>query len=156
MAYPSLSVSRHLSTQGEVEYDANQMCDGEASTAWVVKKGPGEWFELRFEPDQFHPDFRDDSQRTGVDSLYIWNGYNKSLEHWRNHARVHKADLSVDGEHVCTIALLDDARPQIVTLPKTPLHRDIRFRFTIRSVYPGDKYDEVAVSEVRLDGYGHH
>ena len=64
--------------------------------------------------------------------------------------------LAVDGRDVAMISLLDDQRPQRVDLPRTLLHRGITFRFTIVTTCKGDRFDETAVSEVHIDGYGHH
>ena len=157
MAAPEpISVSHHISSQAKTHYDAAQMEDGECTTAWVAKGGPGEWFEFTFSPEGLHPDFCANDQRTGVDSLYIINGYNKTAEIWHDHARVRTLEMSVDGHPVALITLKDDSRPQHVALPRTPLRPGMKFRFTIRRVTPGAKYDEVAITEARLDGYGHH
>jgi hypothetical protein len=155
-ASPSLRVSRYLPLQQSNRYDASVLEDGKGATAWVVKGGPGEWFEFVFEPEGFHPDVPVDNKRTGVNALYLWNGYNKSGARWREHARAHELQLSVNGEAVAAVVLLDDSRPQRVDLPPTLLRRGMRFRFTVTSVYAGDRYNELAISEVRLDGYGHH
>lgn len=155
-AGPDVVVSAHLARQSRVQYGADRLTDGKGRTAWIVDKGPGEWFEFAFHPSGFHPDFPVDNDRTGVDVLFIWNGYNKSPVHWREHGRVRELELAIDGKAVAIVTLLDDPRPQTVGLPKTLLRRGMRFRFTIRSVFPGDRFDETAVSEARLDGFGHH
>src|SRR4030042_1315336 len=120
-ASPDLSVSNHLTPQGKVQYDANQMADGDIRTAWIASNGLGEWFEFTFTAEGFHPDIPLDNQRTGVDSLYIMNGYDKSSQHWRDHARIHKLEMSIDGKPVAVITLKDDHRPQHVALPPTLL-----------------------------------
>lgn len=155
-AYPTARVSSHLAPQHRNSYGAELLVDGKGQTAWVVARGPGEWFELLFEPSGFHPGVPDHNTGTGVDRLYIWNGYNKTPERWREHARVHHLRVDVDNESVALITLLDEQRPQGVGLPRTLLRRGIRFRFTVVDVFPGSRFDELAVSEVRLDGYGHH
>jgi hypothetical protein len=132
------------------------LADGKGETAWVVQHGVGAWFEFVFQADGFHPDVPLENKRTGVNCLYVWTGYNKTPERWREHARIRQLSLSVDGHKVAIIALLDAAQPQRVDLPPTLLRRGMRFRFTIEDTYPGDRFDETAVSEVRLDGYGHH
>ncbi len=155
-ASPSLRVSSHVAAQHGSRYDASVLEDGKGATAWVVNGGPSEWFEFVFEASGFHPDFPIDNKRTGVDALYLWNGYDKSLARWREHARAHELRLTVDDRAVATVTLLDDARPQRVDLPPTLLRRGMRFRFTILSVYAGARFQEMAIAEVRLDGYGHH
>jgi hypothetical protein len=122
----------------------------------VVRHGPGQWLEFEFEPSGLHPDFPLNNTRTGVNALYIWNGYNKSPQHWREHGRVRTLELAVDGVPYAVIAMLDDARPQRVDLPPTLIRRGMRLRLTIRETYRGSRFDETAMSEARLDGYGHH
>src|SRR4030042_368443 len=97
-ASPDLSVSNHLTPQGKVQYDANQMADGDIRTAWIASNGLGEWFEFTFTAEGFPPELPLDNPRTGVDSLYIMNGDAKSSQHWRGPARLHKLEMSIDGE----------------------------------------------------------
>jgi len=155
-AAPTVGVSRHLPPQAGNEYGPGALDDGKGETAWVVRHGVGDWFEFVFEVAGFHADFPVDNTRTGVDSLYLWNGYNKSPQRWREHSRVRKLRMTVDGRELALVTLLDDARPQRVVLPPTLLRRGMKLRFTIVETYPGTHFDETALSEVRLDGYGHH
>jgi hypothetical protein len=155
-ASPTPRVSSHLEPHHRDSYGPEALADGKGQTAWVVARGPGEWFELVFEPAGFHPDVPENNTRTGVDRLYLWNGYNKSPERWREHARVHHLRLDVDDRPVAVLTLLDEQRPQRVDLPRTLLRRGMHFRFTVLDVFPGNRFDELAVSEVRLDGFGHH
>ena len=151
-AGPTLTVSKHLAPQGRVRYDAARLDDGHPTTAWVAADGVGEWFEFEFKPGEgqsLHG-------RIGVNEVYILNGYAKSPSHWREHSRVKDLDLLIDGALRAHIALADDSKPQLVSLPDIPLHPNLKLRFVVRSVYPGVRYQELAVSEVRLDGYGHH
>jgi hypothetical protein len=155
-ATPTVSVSSHLPPQHRNEYGAAVLEDGKGQTAWVVEHGSGEWFEFGFEASGFHPDIPEDNQRTGVNRLYVWNGYGKTPSRWREHARARRLRLDVDGRPVALITLLDDSCPQRVDLPPTLLRHGMRFRFTVVDVFPGTSVDELAVSETRLDGYGHH
>jgi hypothetical protein len=155
-AYPKITVSAQLQSYSRNHYGAKKLADGEKTTAWIVAGGPREWIEFAFEPEGFHPDVPKVNRRLGVDKLYILNGYAKSPQHWKEHSRVHELELSVDGRPVSTIVLLDHNSPQTVDLPPTLLQRGMRFRFTIRTIFPGSRYQETAVSEIRLDGYGHH
>ena len=151
-AFPELSVSRHLAPQERVRYDNARLQDGLATTAWVVDGGLGEWFEFVFrsgEGQHLEP-------RLGVNTLYILNGYRKSEAHWREHARVRELEVVVDGAARARVRLLDNSQPQRVVLPNLPLHPDLSVRFVVRGLYPGSRFKETAISEVRLDGYGHH
>jgi hypothetical protein len=151
-AAPTLSVSRHLKSQGRVSYDATRLEDGHKGTAWVASNGVSEWFQFEFRPGEgqsLH-------SQLGVNEVYILNGYAKSPSHWREHSRAKDLDLLVDGAVQARISLLDDAKPQLVALPNIPLHPHLTLRFVVVSVYPGEKFQEMALSEVRLDGYGAH
>jgi hypothetical protein len=151
-AAPTLSVSHHLSARDATRYDAAQLGDGYLQTAWVVSNGPGEWFEFSFLPGEgqiLEP-------KIGVSELYFQNGYAKNPAHWRDHARVRRLELQVDGVTRATIALPDQITPQRVSLPQLPLHPNLTLRFVVRSVYPGARFSEAAISEARVDGCGHH
>ena len=151
-ACPTLSVSHHLAPQGRAQYDAARLEDGHPTTAWVVSEGVSEWFQFKFEPGEG----QNLHQSIGVNELLLLNGYAKSPGHWRDHARAKDLDLVVDGVVRAHITLLDDSKPQSVALPKIPLHPDLTLRFIVRSVYAGAKFNELALSEARIDGYGHH
>lgn len=151
-AVPTLSVSRHLESQHRLRYGADRLEDGLASTAWVVDALLGEWFQFVFEPTEY----QHLEPTLGVDSLYIMNGYRKSPEHWRDHARIRELELLVDGTARARLLLLDTPTPQRLELPRIPLHAQLTLRFVVRGVYSGDRFQELAVSEVRVDGYGHH
>jgi hypothetical protein len=151
-AGPTLSVSKHLAAQDRARYDAARLEDGHRTTAWVVSNGIAEWFQFEFQPGEgqtLNP-------RLGVNEVYILNGYAKSPSHWRDHARAKDLDLLVDGKLFARIALRDESKPQLVSLPNIPLHANLTLRFLVRSIYPGARFQELAISEVRLDGYGAH
>lgn len=151
-APPELSVSAHLAPQAAARYAGESASDGLGETAWIVRGGAEEWLQLRFVDGE---DVRL-SSRLGVDQLFLLNGYGKSDTHWRDHSRIRELELLVDGIVVARIRLLDDPRPQRVALPKTPLHNGLSLRFVVKALYPGTRFAETAVSEVRVDGYGHH
>jgi len=155
-AFPTVAVSKHLVPQAGNEYGSSVLEDGKGDTAWVSRSGVGEWFEFTFEASGLHPDFPAENDTTGVDRLFIWNGYNKSVERWQEHGRIRRLRLEVDGRAIALLDLLDQPQPQRIDLPPTLIRRGIRFRFVILSIYPGTRFDETAVSEARLDGYGHH
>lgn len=155
-AVPTLKVSTHLSPQAGNEYGSTVLEDGKGETAWVTRSGVGEWFEFVFEADGMHPGVPVENDRTGVDRIILWNGYNETPERWREHARIRQLRLEVDGRAIVLLELLDLPQPQRIDLPPTLLHRGIRFRFVVTSTFPGARFDEAAVSEARLDGYGHH
>jgi len=149
---PTTAVSRSLEAQGRVHYDASRLDDGRPSTAWVVGGGPGEWFQFTFTPGAEQRQ----SGRLGVSVVYILNGYAKSPQHWRDHSRVKELELQVDGTAMAVLSLPDERTPQMVRLPDLPMRRTLVLRFLVKSVYPGARFQELAISEVRIDGYGHH
>lgn len=154
--YPTLSVSNHLPRVKANGYGSAELDDGNVATAWVVRGGVGEAFTFLFEQEGGRPGEPLGNANLGIDQLYISNGYNKTASQWRNHGRVRELELAIDGKPIALVRLLDDPHPQAVDLPRTLLHHGMRVRFTIRKTYPGSRFDETAVSEVRLDGYGHH
>lgn len=151
-AYPTSAVSNHLGPQDHVRYDAARLGDGHSQTAWVARGGIGEWVELAF----LSGADRSFGGQKAVTKVYILNGYLKSESHWREHARVRSMDLLVDGVPRHRLLLLDTREPQRVDLPPIPLHERLALRFVVRDVYAGSRFNEVAVSEIRVDGIGHH
>ena len=155
-AAPTLTVSNHLAPQGGNDYGPPALEDGAGGTAWVVRSGVGEWFEFAFEASGLHPDFAVKNDRVGVNSLALLNGYNKSEKHWRDHSRIRQLRLAIDGRDTALINLLDQGQSQRVDLPPALIHPGTSLRFTITRTFPGARFDETALSEARLDGYGHH
>lgn len=153
---PTESASSVLES-ADGRYAAGKAHDFDFRTAWVEGKkdaGKGEWLEYLFDL----PETPEKPAGFGVDELVIFNGYWKSEVLWKENARVKILEMSVDGRPFMTIELADVMKIQTVSFPLVPLKAGdkIRFRFTIRDVYPGTKHQDTAISELLFDGKGDH
>ena len=145
------TASSYLPPQGGNRYDVGQIEDGSPRTAWVEGApgdGVGESLVFRLFGDPDH-----DVGAVGLWGLRIVNGYAKSEATWRENGRVRSALLLVGGRPVARIELADTMRAQAVALPEGPEVRagDV-VTLVVTGVYPGSRYDDLAVSEVVLDG----
>tara|TARA_B100000683_G_C12456522_1_gene542309 strand:+ start:847 stop:1554 length:708 start_codon:yes stop_codon:yes gene_type:complete len=120
------------------DYDISRINDGDWRTAWVEGGsgyGIGVYFEVKAK--EFYP------------PNWIYNGYQKSPELWRNNSRVKSFRIYVDGEPYGILELLDE----MVEL-RFDLGLDMKegyrpiIRFEIHEVFPGKKWKDVAVSEI--------
>ena len=152
--FEKISTSSVLASQGKYNYDPNNMIDFDLSTAWVegVKgNGIGESINIHYERGS--PRIR---------QLTIYNGYVKSPTAWKNNGRVKKLKLYKDGKPIALLELKDERASQTFDLQSLTLGiayedeeeewKAYHLRFEILAVYPGDKYEDVAISEFQFDG----
>ncbi len=126
-------------------YDASNLEDWDLSTAWVEGRddyGLGERINFSF----FCQDYRDDGvvERT----FEIYNGYTKSENSWRNNSRVKTLILGRGDSAIATLHLEDIREPQSfnITLPST--YDSTELYFEIADYYAGDKWSDVAITEI--------
>ena len=125
--------------------DGQKAFDRNPETAWNVRqnKGIGEWLSIR--------SIYGTRTFTGFSIL---NGYCKySDEHgtwsrWWANSRVRMLDVYCDGRFVMTCTLQDIYSYQKFKFP-TPVTGS-ELRFEIVSVYKGDKYNDVCISEMKI------
>ncbi len=128
-------------------YEASNAQDLKLDTAWVEGvngNGEGEYLEYFF---------KNDSPR--VTKAIILNGYVKTPQLWKDNSRVKDLDFYVNGEFYASLQLKDIQSEQIFKFP--PLgHRedgkDLILKFVIKSVYPGAKYKDTAITEIYFQG----
>lgn len=144
--------SSHLpGHRDQYSYVANNAHDLSFATAWVegVKgNGIGEYLEYRF--DNTHP---------RVTQIIIHNGYVKSEKAWRDNGRVKKLKMILNGKPYAILALDDIKAAQrfkFEPLGRRKDGKDMYIRFEIMEVYPGDKYEDVAITEIYFEGIDIH
>lgn len=131
--------SSSLPPAGSTTHGPGNLIDGDPASAWNEAgegSGTGQWVALELvEPAQ-------------IARLLVWNGHQKGAL-FNENARVRDVRIELGGESF-TATLLDTRGPQAVDLPE-PVPAD-EIRLTIEAVYPGTRYDDAALSEVRLLG----
>jgi hypothetical protein len=129
-----------LAPQAGNNYAVGNLFDGNLATAWVKGRpgsGIGEWIVVEFAGGRL------------VRSLSIANGYQKSSEVFQANSRVRKLRV-VSSRGDTRIVSLDDRMgwQQIAVNP--PLVGSWA-QFVVEDVFPGSKYSDLALSELKID-----
>jgi hypothetical protein len=120
-------------------YHPGYLFDGRLDFGWVEGvKGPGigESMALTF------------AAPVTVTALELWNGYQRSDDHFKKNARAKKIAVTVDGAEPVEFTLKDAQGSQKLALPKPASTKSLTL--TIKEAYPGSKYDDLVLSELRL------
>lgn len=134
------------------KYGSKNIHDFDLKTAWVEGNedyGIGENIDITFEFSSGKPKI------TTVD---IFNGYCKSESLWKANSRVKKLAFYANGELIGNFLLEDVYKKQrfkIGSLDGDENHKLV-LTFKIVEVYKGEKYKDVAISEINFDGTGDH
>lgn len=120
-------------------YHPGYLFDGRLDFGWVEGvKGPGlgESMTLTFDAP------------VTIAAVELWNGYQRSDDHFKKNARAKKVTLTVDGQPPVELAVKDAQGPQKLALPKAASSKTLTL--TIKEAYPGTKYDDLVLSELRV------
>lgn len=121
--------------------------DFDASTAQL--------FDLEHEPEVSYT--LGTSPTLTVTRLDIYNGFSKDSDLYHRYARARHIKYFVDGEPRGILELKDV--PGLQSFPIKELRNPekvMTLTFQILDSYPGTEFKEVAISEIELDGEGHH
>jgi len=159
----SISASSYLkSNSATINYLPENAHDLSFKTAWiegVQGYGIGEYIIYYF---------RQTAPR--ITKIIIVNGYVKSHKTWLENSRVKKLKLYIDNKPFAILNLEDSRHEQIFEFEPIGRKRPIEngkwaeldklpkwtLKFEILEVYPGEKYDETAISEIYFDGLDVH
>jgi hypothetical protein len=120
-------------------YHPGFLFDGRLDFGWVEGvKGPGlgESMSLTF------------TAPVAITAIEVWNGYQRSDDHFAKNARAKKVTLTVDGAEPIELTLADAQGSQKLALPKPATTKSLKL--TIKEAYPGSKYDDLVLSELRV------
>lgn len=120
-------------------YHPGYLFDGRLDFGWVEGvKGPGlgESMALTF------------TEPVTITALELWNGYQRSDDHFTKNARAKKLTLAVDGAEAIELAVSDTQGSQKLTLPKPVSTKSLTL--TVKEAFPGTKYDDLVLSELRV------
>lgn len=137
----TLSASSTL--QPEIAYSVANLFDARKEFVWVEgnKKTSGEGESLTFEFDE----------PVNITAIQIWNGYQRSDEHFAANARVRDFGFGLQGGEATTYTLRDTKAGQKIELT-APL-KGKSFTLSIQSIYAGSRYKDLAISDmVFFDG----
>jgi hypothetical protein len=134
------SVTATSVLEPKVAYQPANLFDSRYDYAWSTNgkstNGKGESVEIKFDQPQ------------NLSGMIVWNGYQRSEEHFKTNGRVVK--LSITGGQVSeTVALADKMGGQTVTFVN-PFKDVASVKLTIEDIALGTKYPDVLLSELRF------
>lgn len=145
----SIFASSTLSPNKNLDYKADNVHEGSLRTAWVEGVsgyGIGESITFRFA-----------KQSPPVTTVEIYNGYMKSDKVWQENSRIKQFKVYVNNKPYALLNLKDIKSKQFFAIDTLQgIDSDLYLKFEITDVYKGDKYDDVAISEIEFDGTGVH
>lgn len=125
--------------QPEAAYRAAYLFDGRPHFAWAEGgegTGAGERLHIGFDTPQ------------RVSGIEIWNGYQRSSEHFEKNARLAKIRVMGEGETPYDLDLLDRDGPQMLSID--PPIDGISLSIEVLEVFAGSRYADLAISELRF------
>lgn len=146
-----VTADESLKNQGNISYKPDNIHDFNLFTAWVPDTING----VIGKKVNFH--FMALSPR--VNKIYIYNGYIKNYDLFKANARVKTFRLYINNVPYAILELSDTTAQQsfkIEPVRSTIKNKDLVLTFEILEIYKGDKYTEVAVSEINFDGLDVH
>ena len=134
------SVSATSILEPTVAYQPANLFDSRYDFAWSTygknTSGKGESVQVTF------------GQPQNLVGLIIWNGYQRSEQHFKANGRVTKILVS-DGQTSQSLVLADKMGSQRINFAN-PLKAVSSLKLTIEDIAPGEKYLDVLISELRL------
>jgi hypothetical protein len=124
--------------------------DDNAETSWTAPEGTtgvGVKFKFVF-PKKLIPEL----EGTPVYGLDFINGFWKTEELWKEHGRVKKARLFYNGKPFRDLSFADSRRWERVEFPDIEVRSGDSMTFEILEIYPGEKGEGAAISEIVLQG----
>jgi len=150
-ALSEITASSFRSEEAGIKYIPENIHDFDINTAWVVNKGNygiGEYVEYYFK-----------ANAARVTTLYVLNGYMKSVKLWKENSRVKKLRLYLDDKVIAILNVKDNTGVQkffIGTPFQSREHPAYKLKLEIMEVNKGEKYKDTAISEINLDGVDVH
>lgn len=131
-------------------YDGSKANDLDFRTAWIAggeKMGVGESITYYFKNDG-----------PQVNKINVYNGVVKNDEIWKTYSRVKQLKLYVNEKPFAILSLDDTKAEQSFKIPllgDLNEGKELTLRFEIMSVYPSDKHQNAALTEIYYDGISH-
>lgn len=120
-------------------YHPGYLFDGRTDFGWVegaAELGVGEQLTIQLE------------RPASFEALDLWNGYQRSEDHFRKNGRLASLKLTVDDSEPVTLPVADTMGAQTLALPAPVTGQ--RLTLEIAQATPGSKYQDLVLSELRL------
>lgn len=149
--------SSELESQGGHTYSADNIISGNKSEAWVEGvdgNGYGESITITKSYNMLNGQLVPDDECIFFYELCVVNGLARNEDVWKSNGRVKTLKFFFNGEYQGDIELEDTMKPQYISLSGLNLsaknQESSTFRFEIADVYPGDKYEDVAITGIEI------
>lgn len=129
-------------------YSADYLLDETLDSAWAVSGDTvGQWIS-----------FRMISNAWDLETITIYNGYQKDIGLWKRNNRVKQLLLYVDGVPRAKLNLKDVTNAQSFNVKQWFKERGKPYfiKLEIVSIYKGEKHDDTVISEITFDGPVRH
>lgn len=120
-------------------YNADFLFDSRLEFGWAEGKedeGLGESITFNFDKEM------------KIERLKVWNGYQRSDDHFEKNARVENFSFGLAGADAPTYQLGDQQAPTIIDLDAPLVGKS--FELKVLSAYAGSKYKDLLLSELRF------
>lgn len=147
---PLISSSNHAEPIATDNFEAKNLGDGNMKTCWLSSNdGKNESFEIIIDLEEI-PSIN----TAQIKDIYFFNGWRKDFHTWKDYSRIKKVTMIVNDLPYAEISFEDTYKLQSIDLDKFKIDKTkrCRIRFKISEVYPGDKYQHVAMSDVQFIG----
>lgn len=156
-----ISATSTLAPQGNNTYEPANLGNRSRENAWVEGvEGYGIGESISIVRNYSHGNDAAGFKDYGYDSFFfptlcIVNGLAKNEKAWKNNGRVKSLKLFFNDEYIATLELEDSMKPQFISLSGLHLSardgEDSTFRFEIADIYPGDKYEDTALTGIEIE-----
>lgn len=139
--------------ENETIFSAGNIHDFNLTTPWIEGKdgyGVGEYIEYTFDLTELSAK----DSAFSINSIFVINGYRKSLKVWRENSRVKKLKMYIDNIPFAYILLNDTYKFQWVDFAEYWIKYGEKkiIKFEIVEIYPGVRFKNTAISELEFSG----
>lgn len=153
----SVEASSTLAPQGTQNYEAVNLLTGTRDCGWVEGvdgNGIEETIFISKTYDVGLGEEYDQEESIFFYELCIVNGLARNETTWRENGRVKTMDFYYCDTYMGTLELADTMKPQFISLSGLNMaaknHEKVDFMFQIKEVYPGEKYEDTALTGIEI------
>jgi hypothetical protein len=147
---PSIGATTKAEPQGSDNFEAKNLIDGNLKTCWMSpNNGKNDQVELIIDLEE-----NASVSNAQIKYIYFFNGWRKDYHTWKEYARIKKATMTVNDMPFAEISFEDTYKQQDIDLDKFKIDKSkrCRIKFRVSEIYPGSKYQQVALSDIQLIG----
>lgn len=135
---------------GSDNFEAKNMFDGNMKTCWLTAwDGKNEVIEIVIDIEE-----NAEVPSAEIRSIYFANGWRKDMQTWKNYSRLKKVSMSINEKPYAEITFENTYKMQGIDIDKLKIEKSRRYRIRLRvlELYKGDKFDQLAISDIQLNG----